>query len=88
MEALEIIVVILSVFLGIFLLLAIALMVMLIRVTKKLNDLSDQASTVLKNLGSTVTGVFKGSLTPAMLAAGLFKILRKSYKRKDKDGGS
>lgn len=84
MEALEILVVILSVFLAIFLALGIALLVLLVQVTKKLNDLADRAEVFAGSFGANVLRMMKKSLTPSMVASGLFGVARKAYKRKQR----
>jgi len=87
MEAIEVLVVILSIFLAIFLVLAIALLVMFLSVARKINRTADNIERFTGNLGSSLAKAFKDNLTPAAVMAGLFKVSRKVYKRKDKEKG-
>lgn len=87
MEALEVLVIILSTFLAIFLVLGIILFVLLLRVTRKINDLSDKAEHFANSFGATLKNSIKGKVTPSMVAGGLFKIVRKAYKKRKSSKG-
>jgi inner membrane protein involved in colicin E2 resistance len=81
-EAAEILVIILSVFLGFFLLLAIILLVMLIRVTKKIQDLAESARSTADHIDKAVSGIGK-VVSPALIA----KFVMGQFAKAKKKGG-
>lgn len=84
MTAFEILVIILSVFLAIFLILAIALTIVLLKISRKLNDLVDRTNEFAENIENNLVSFFRKSVTPSVIASGLYQFVRKA-KKKSKD---
>lgn len=85
--AAEILVIILSIFLAIFLLLAIALMTYLIILTKQIRRVTDSAERAVGNFQSIISGVSK-AVSPvfiAKMASDLIKKFNKSKKGNNQD---
>jgi len=82
-EAAEILVIILSVFLAFFLLLATVLLVMLIRVTKKIQGLAESARSTAEHIDKAVSGIGK-VVSPAIVAKFAMEQFEKAKKKGDK----
>jgi predicted PurR-regulated permease PerM len=67
MDAMQILVVILSIFLAVFLLLAIALTVMLIRVSRQINDIATSTKSTIDKVNSFASSAVQMA-SPAILA--------------------
>jgi uncharacterized metal-binding protein len=79
MTAMEILVIILSVFLALFLLVGIVLAVLLVRVTQQIKRVTTSAERTVGNLEHVIAGVNKVT-TPAMIA----KMVMSQVKRRKK----
>lgn len=79
MDAMQILVIILSVFLAIFLLLAIGLTVLLIKVTRQIKTVTTTAQSAADKLNS-VAGNVSRLTTPALMAKYVMKYLNKLKK--------
>lgn len=82
MTAFEVLVVILSVFLAIFLILGIAVLITLLRVFRKMDELADKANAFADDFSANVAEVFKKSFAPSAIVSGIIRFARKSRKRK------
>jgi len=79
MDAMEILVIILSSFLALFLLLSIILVVMLIRVTKRIENVTTTAQSAADQINSIATNVGKVT-TPAVITKVVLDQLKKFRK--------
>lgn len=78
-NAAEILVVILSVFLGLFLILAIALTVLLIKVTKQIRSVTNTAQSAVDNINQFAMSATKLS-SPALIGKFIFDQIKKARK--------
>lgn len=76
MDAYEILVIVLSVTLAIFLVLAIILTVLLIRVANKLNIIADEAEIVAENVASA-SNTIRQFAAPTAIAQLILKLIKK-----------
>ncbi|MCU0667505.1 MAG: hypothetical protein MUF85_02715 [Patescibacteria group bacterium] len=81
MDAFEILVVILSITLAVFLTLGIVAMVIIIRVAQRADRMSERAEELVNNLESA-SQQFKKAAVPAALLSGLTKIFRNKSNRR------
>lgn len=79
MDWAQILVIILSTFLAIFLLLAIALTVLLIKVTKQIKSVTSTAARTADNLEKTIAG-FTAASSPVLIFKTLMKYIKKHKK--------
>lgn len=79
MDWAQILVIILSTFLAIFLLLAIALTVLLIKVTKQIKSVTSTAARAADNLEKTIAG-FTAASSPVLIFKTLMKYIKKHKK--------
>lgn len=80
MDAMQILVIILSSFLALFLLLAVILVVLLIKVTKQIKNVTATAQSATEQINAIVTNVGKVT-SPALLAKLLLKQVKKIRKK-------
>ena len=79
MDWAQILVIILSTFLAIFLLLAIILTVLLIKVTKQIKAVTGTAARTADNLEKTIAG-FTAATSPALMFRTVMKLIKKHKK--------
>lgn len=82
MEAFEILVIILSIALAVFLIIGIMVAIEAYKVTRKLNDLSDKANQLADDVGDAVLRTFKKSITPSVIAAAFMRARNMGRKSK------
>jgi hypothetical protein len=87
MDAQTILVVILSLALAVFLVLAVVLTILLIKVTKSLRNVAQEAEDIVHNVNS-ISDIIRQNIKPAVISAsiinGLQKVL-KNYKKKERN---
>jgi len=81
MDWAQVLVIILSIFLGIFLLLAIALTAMLIKVTKQIKTVTDSAQRTAEHIEKAVSGVSR-TISPMLIMRIVAKFMKKTKKEK------
>lgn len=88
MDAMQILVIILSAFLALFLILAIVLVVMLIKVTRQIKRVTSTAQTAaerLSDMAGTVNKIASPALLAKLLASYVGKLKKPKHKRKSKE---
>lgn len=80
-SAAEVLVVILSVFLGLFLILAITLTIYLINLTRQIRKVTNAAERTVGNLESVISGITK-VISPMVVAEMITKFVKKIKKSK------
>lgn len=81
MGAFEVLVLILSIFLAIFLIVGIAVLVELLKFTRRLNEMSEKADHYMDELRDTVLGIVKKTVTPSMIMSGIVQFMRNTRRR-------
>ncbi len=81
MDWAQVLVIILSIFLGVFLLLAIALTAMLIKVTKQIRTVTDSAQRTAEHIEKAVSGVSR-TISPMLIMRMVTKFMKKTKKEK------
>jgi uncharacterized protein involved in cysteine biosynthesis len=81
MDWAQVLVIILSIFLGIFLILAIALTAMLIKVTRQIKTVTNSAQRTAEHIEKAVSGVSR-TISPMFIMRMVTKFMKKSKKEK------